>query len=409
MTADQESQSNSGNGPEKRPRLHRLVFKCVLLAGALLVALVLSELGVRLLGLAPKMWRIDPGGMQSGFRVSDNPYLGYLYKKNLRRKIGGITHAATNSQGFRDVERNFDKPAGTKRIILLGDSVVASDEFTESIDDTISRQLEKLLAPRNIEVLNMGIPGYCTRGEVELLKEFGLPYSPDLVILVFVGNDYSNLNNEVGRASLPRTVQFFFLHSHLFRYLGTKYNLFQIRTYLGLQEVAGEYVWSIYASDPDRFWEILKSGRDSSATLRKHLEALNANPAGVASNVHAGLPMLKALSAEERFDVIIGIWPSFREDGIYDVEGFQSAHPYPVPEGRRLVVEELGEAHGISSFRFSEYFGRDYAARRARDADGARTPKTLYAPDEMHPNVVGGRVAAEAILTILEDRPHLLD
>ena len=41
----------------------------------------------------------------------------------------------------------------------------------------------------NTEVLNFGVSGYNTQQEVETLREKGLRYSPDLVVLAVCVND----------------------------------------------------------------------------------------------------------------------------------------------------------------------------------------------------------------------------
>ena len=78
---------------------------------------------------------------------------------------------------------------------MLGDSVVEGVGLRD-LDDTVSRQLEKLYPDGRTEVLNFGVSAYCTLAEVELLEVKGLAFDPDVVILVFVENDYLNFNRE---------------------------------------------------------------------------------------------------------------------------------------------------------------------------------------------------------------------
>jgi lysophospholipase L1-like esterase len=398
--------------PDSKPKMKRtparLVPKLLLLVGALVLSLVLAEFALRLLNLAPELRRINPQSKESLFRASDNPYLGYLYKKNLRYDHDGVSRPFTNSQGFRDTEHSVAKPEGTKRILLLGDSVVASDQDIKSVDETISGQLEKLFAPQKIEVLNLGISGYCTRAEVELLKEFGLRYSPDLVIFLFVTNDYLNLNTELGRVTMTPTLQFLVLRSHLFRYLGVRFNLFNIRTHVGLQEVAGEWIGALHASELERRERIMTSDHASSSTIREHLQAFDKERGPSESNVQVALPMLKALGEEHGFKTLIGHWPYFLPQGILDMEGFNTSRPSPVPEEESLEIERLAAEHAIPSFRLSSFFARDYAERKARNAHGIPAPSELYAPDTMHPGPLGARVAADAIKAYLDENPHLL-
>src|SRR3989338_372544 len=71
------------------------------------------------------------------------------------------THVRTNAQGFRDNEIAVKKPAGVKRIFVLGDSVTFGHGV--AAHQTYPEKFESLLNHQNkswrFEVLNMGIPG----------------------------------------------------------------------------------------------------------------------------------------------------------------------------------------------------------------------------------------------------------
>jgi lysophospholipase L1-like esterase len=92
------------------------------------------------------------------------------------------TSVTINSKGLRDKEREYKKPAGIKRVIVLGDSftwgwgVEEKDKFTEILNNKL---------PSNYEVINMGVSGYGTDQELLTLEREGLKYNPDLVIVAF--------------------------------------------------------------------------------------------------------------------------------------------------------------------------------------------------------------------------------
>ena len=77
--------------------------------------------------------------------------------------IDGSWTFVTNSRGFRD-RRDFDyaKPAGTLRVLSLGDSHTQGYEVRQ--EATFSAVLERALARRGLraEVLNAGVSGYST-------------------------------------------------------------------------------------------------------------------------------------------------------------------------------------------------------------------------------------------------------
>lgn len=394
--------------------MRRLLLKAGLLGVAVSIGLFLGEAAVRFLGFAPQISRINSEMKKTVFRVSENPFLGYVYKENYRDADADLykSYPYINAHGFRDTERRYEKPPGVKRIILLGDSVAAGHVNIRSLDDTISRQLEELLEPAPVEVLNMGMTGYCTRGEVEMLKERGLRYDPDLVVLLFVHNDYFDMNMELGYVTPPRPVQLLFVHSHLFRYLGIKFNLFDLGTQFGVQEVAGEWIGWLLARDHDRLREIMKGEDASGSTLRGHLEAMGTVAAKGGSNVHLALPVLKDLSRTYGFKVAIGIWPAFLEEGIVDVESYLKMEFFSGSE--ELEIEKVAAANGIPTFRFSGMF-REYYAEERREAvaagrgDRLEPPAELFTSgDSMHPNPLGTRLAAQILKNLLERNPGLL-
>ena len=184
--------SQADTTPRRRRGARRWVRQLLLLAAATIAALVVSELAVRLTGGAPEIKPIDLSSTDSIYRRSTNPILGFELKASYRHDDPDNiqTYGYTNAHGQRDVERTVEKPAGVRRVILLGDSIVQGLGLSE-IDQLMSRQMEMLDADGATEVLNFGVSGYCTRAEVELLERKGLQFSPDVVVLVFDSSSHS--------------------------------------------------------------------------------------------------------------------------------------------------------------------------------------------------------------------------
>jgi lysophospholipase L1-like esterase len=156
---------------------------------ALLVALGICELAVRLIGSAPEVFHVQEGR----FRLSHNPLIGYELVPNYQSDHDGLMvdfAEKANSLGFRDREHEVKKPNGTYRILILGDSITQG-WMIASRDDIFSSVLENRLiaAGRQVEVLNFGVNGYHTRQEVETLREKGLQFEPALVIVAYCVND----------------------------------------------------------------------------------------------------------------------------------------------------------------------------------------------------------------------------
>ncbi|MAF50517.1 MAG: hypothetical protein CMH64_00325 [Nanoarchaeota archaeon] len=129
-----------------------------------------------------------------------------------------------NKDGFRDnKDYSVKKPRDVLRIISLG----ASFTFGEGVDleDTYSKQLEVSLnnyCEDKIEVLNMGVSGYNMVYELETLKEKGLKYGPDLIMV----NLFSRPNVQYRYFPLKDSLK---RHSYLFAYLRKKYQIVNLK------------------------------------------------------------------------------------------------------------------------------------------------------------------------------------
>lgn len=147
------------------------LINCVILISAVLFVLAALESFIRLTSdIVP--W--------PGYKFY--PEAGFLHDKSLK----GI-----NSFGFMDVERNIEKPANTFRVILLGDSFVDGQEVATKFEQS----LQPKVSDKKVEVIPMGISGTGTVNELIFLEQFGLQLKPDLVVVLFVPNDFANNSN----------------------------------------------------------------------------------------------------------------------------------------------------------------------------------------------------------------------
>jgi len=143
----------------------RMIPNLALLCGSVGVFLLIAEGVFRIAGVA----RVEP----------------YL-DKDWQAK-----YVRLNSKGFRDYEHAQKKPPGTVRILGLGDSYAfgARVKFEDIYLTQLERMLNARYPTRRYEVMNMGISGYNTLNELNLLKSQGLLYQPDLLIVGYVLND----------------------------------------------------------------------------------------------------------------------------------------------------------------------------------------------------------------------------
>lgn len=114
----------------------------------------------------------------------------------------GTWEFVTNGKGFRDTrEFPYEKPPGTVRVVVLGDSHTQGYEARQ--DHTFSAFLERYLRQRGVraEVINTGVSGFSTEEELLLLENEGYRYQPDYVVLGLFANDYED-NRKAGLLGL---------------------------------------------------------------------------------------------------------------------------------------------------------------------------------------------------------------
>ena len=121
-----------------------------------------------------------------GFDAYD-PRRGWALKPNVKeaRDADG-TVVTSNSRGLRSKkEIALDKPPGGQRLLLLGDSFTFGAQVDD--DETFATGIETRLP--GIEVLNLGVHGYGHDQMLLYLRDEGVKYSPDVVLIGFVGDD----------------------------------------------------------------------------------------------------------------------------------------------------------------------------------------------------------------------------
>jgi hypothetical protein len=107
----------------------------------------------------------------------------------------------TNSKGLRG-KKNFPYTKNKQRILVLGDSFTFGDEVSD--DETYCYYLQQMLP--HTEIINMGVHGYGHDQMLILLREQGVKYQPDIVILGFLPLDMSRNLLEFRDFAKPRFV-----------------------------------------------------------------------------------------------------------------------------------------------------------------------------------------------------------
>lgn len=164
--------------------MKRILVPGALVLGGVLVAVLLCEIALRVLGFSAPIWhRPDP---ELGWAL--RPGVTGMFTQEGRARI------EINADGRRDSGPALAKPAGTYRIAILGDSYSEAMQVAREAAywALLPQRLEAcgLARGKRVEVLNFGVSGYGTAQQYLTLESRALGFRPDLVILQFTnGND----------------------------------------------------------------------------------------------------------------------------------------------------------------------------------------------------------------------------
>jgi hypothetical protein len=157
---------------------------------SILLALFLSEITLRLMGLKPlyvsserdRFWKYD-----SLLGWAHQPGQEGIFETPEFRTIVRI-----NDNGLRDRPHSYERQNEIERILVLGDSFAWGYGVEES--ERFSQLLEKAA---DVEVINAGVSGYSTDQELLWYRNEGIKYETDLVILVLAGNDVGDNDQQL--------------------------------------------------------------------------------------------------------------------------------------------------------------------------------------------------------------------
>ena len=338
--------------------------RLALLAAGLAVGLAAAEGIARL---------FDPGFhvvFRESVAFSDDPALVYELRPGARDGKQRVSSA-----GLRDEEMPLAKPPGTVRIAAIGDSLTHGSGGPR--ENSYPEQLEDLLEARatgtRFEVLNFGVPGYDIGQVVERLRVRALPFQPDVLLYGYALNDpqafsieaeaLRTLRDEMARGAEADA------HGALGRWLAHS-RLYQLARQQSLRRRTLAALRAQMPNDPA--YEAARSGDRVRYFRALHTEAESR------ARLERGFDDLAALAREHRLPVLVAIFPLFGRDGGTGPEALADVH---------AVVAEAAARRGFAVLDLLPVFG---AATRAFGTD--------MKLDFMHPDALGNRVAATAIL-----------
>ncbi len=186
-------------GPRNR-QARSMLARLALIFGSLLFVFLTGEVALRAVSVFDReninsLLDPPPARGSEELKLADllrpeiDPLIAFSLRPGLRGHFKGAP-VEINSRGLRGPEIG-PKPPGGVRIALLGDShtfgwgVAWQDTFGERLAARLTEQANG----REIEVLNLGVPGYNSVQEVRTFERWIDELSPDYAVIHYVGND----------------------------------------------------------------------------------------------------------------------------------------------------------------------------------------------------------------------------
>lgn len=210
MTTLQNQTVTTANKIPLRRRLFYIgiiyvVFLLLLIAVELITRVAFSHVESLDLFVNTPQQKMQVANPQQSPIFEGDPLLLWRLKPNLDHAVWDFTVVSTNAQSFRADYPIGTKPAGTFRIVCLGDSVTFGyrvppvwpdkpkdyDPEWQPYPMLLEKELRKANPNRQIEVFPMAVPGYTShQGLAWLRRDIGY-LQPDVVIASFGWNDAS--------------------------------------------------------------------------------------------------------------------------------------------------------------------------------------------------------------------------
>ena len=347
-------------------RLKLICFRFFLICLSLLLGVTVSEIIVRIFDLAPQVGFIH----ESRYRLSANPKIGYEPNPQFEFKDGekkfydawlgaDFYEGKINSLGYRDYEHTVSKKEGVYRIMVIGDSIAAGwaiAKYEETYPALLEKRLNAIGKPS--EVINLGVAGYNTQQEVETLKDKGLAFKPDLVLLSYCLNDRESASG----------VLFRLLHKEK---TGEKISLVREPRILAYSALYHYLRYKVFKKDID---EGKRDSKETQEYIDKYREIVSRD------TVEEYFGHLASLAYQYNFRVMVVVFPFF--------DKFMDSETYPYME-EHLKVKFYCRQHNFLHLDLLE----DFQNRQKR------SPKLYF--DKTHPNHEGYRYVAEVIANFI--------
>jgi lysophospholipase L1-like esterase len=323
------------------PRWKRVSFSVLSILLALLIALAGLEIGLRI------YCAIKPNADVEFFRYANlmkasapDSQVVFMHQPLTKLRLMGVD-VEINSRGFRDVEHPLQKPAGTNRIALLGDSITFGwgVPYGQRFSELIARRWNEP-APGKFELICTGHGNYNSRQEYSILKDYLANDQLDGVIQFWYINDAEPLPHH---RDAP-----WYSHFYTAIFVWSKTDLLERR--LGGRQNYVDYYRGLY-----------QEGAPGLADFKLALAETG------------------AWTRERKIPWVFVVMPEFHQFG--DDNPFVDVYDYAkraAADAGAIVVDVTGDFKG-------------------------EDPRTIWvAPNDVHPNAKGHAIIADAIVKKLD-------
>jgi len=247
--------------PPLRARLKAWAQNLALMAGTFILCFVMLEVALRIAGYGNvEIYQPDP---QLFWRLKPNQD---CYTKVDHKPVH------VNSRGTRGPEFQIPKPANTIRILSLGDSKTFGWGLTEA--ESYSGLIEQMLQQhvgggKKVEVINAGVNAWSYAQMHVYLREHGLKYQPDIVVLAD-----ANLWTQFSERNSPEFVKAFMRRVWLKNFL-RRFATYNYVMEYQLREVYERHRSKFIPLDPkqDTFFKE-QQAKDPDAYFREHIAGI---------------------------------------------------------------------------------------------------------------------------------------
>jgi hypothetical protein len=310
----------------------------------------------------------------------------------------------TNSEGFRDRERRFDRTSSAPRLLALGDSFTYGAGV--SYDVIFPTVLEKVLQSHaaGTEVINLGVPSWDPSEELHLLEIYGMKFQPDVVMLnLFIGNDIMRRRNAFVEEPIVIGGQSYYIHTtgntlHD-RFGPDRWYLYHNLNYL-LKVGGNRLRLRQYAvgKDPAGFWVPFRSRHEHLKDIDERSEIYLKRDTALFQyhweRTRGVLDRMHQLLKEKGVSLLLVLLPA-QEQVDHHLQGELFAALRIPPEKYdfekpQRILKEWGQNHGVTILDLLPAFQQ------------SPNPAQLYFQNDIHWTEAGHALASAAMIPLVE-------